>query len=85
MTRLIETRLRQLEARFGHLPCDKPGHDDLFVFVALCGEPDSEAETQAKIKSIRECERCKDKLVVVIMHLGNASQPAPELGAVAGE
>ena len=71
----LARRVTKLEHEVPGLPRTKPGHDKLFVFVQRYSLQDREVEEQ--IQSIRECERCKDKLVVVIMHFGNASRLAP--------
>lgn len=71
----IETRLRQLEARADHLPCDKPGHDGLFLFIKNGTELDT--ETDAKIRAIRECERCKDKSLIVYLFGTEAQEQKP--------
>jgi hypothetical protein len=66
----IERRIEKLEAKLPSLPCKKPGHDQLFIFVKRYGEDDTEVD--AKIEEIRNCRRCKDKTVVVLQHFGSA-------------
>jgi hypothetical protein len=70
MARALERRLAKLEKAAGGLPCKKPGHDDLFLFIKKYHEDEINAQEQARIDSIRACDRCKDKLVVVMMLYG---------------
>lgn len=72
----IERRIEKLEARLPGLPCKKPGHDRLFIFIKRYGQDSSEVDTQ--IANIRQCARCKDKLVVVLQHFAGASQEAQD-------
>jgi len=76
----IEKRLRLLETRAGHLPCDKPGHDGLFLFIKNGSELDT--ETDAKIRAIRDCKRCTDKSVIVYLFgtQGHEQKPAVPVG-----
>ena len=71
----LERRLRKLEQAAGALPCQKPGHDGLFLFIHKHGDEHLNAEMQAKIQSIRNCERCKDKPVVSLMIFGEETNP----------
>jgi hypothetical protein len=62
----VEKRIEKREENLPALPCRKPGHDGLFIFVKRDDEND--AEIDAKIADIRRCARCKDKQVVALQH-----------------
>jgi len=70
----LERRIETLEEAAGGLPCKKPGHNDLFLFVIKYSEKELNAETQAKIDSIRACPKCKNELVILLMHFGTAAE-----------
>ena len=75
--RALERRIQKLDKQVAQLPCPKPGHDDLSIVIVRPednGRPN--AQDQARIDSIRACERCKDKMLVFIMHFGRLA-PAP--------
>src|SRR4051794_36567520 len=75
MGRALEKRIRKLEKAAGGLPCNKPGHNDLFVFIQKRDGSAISSEDQARIDSIRACEKCKNKLVIFMMIFG---QETPE-------
>lgn len=77
MARALERRIKKLEQAASGLPCKKPEHNDLLLFVMKRDQEAPDAETQAKIDSIRACAKCKDKLVVIFMNFGtDPEQPA---------
>lgn len=59
MGKALDRRIRKLERAAGGLPCQKPGHNELFLFVQQFDRDELDAKDQAKIQSIRECEKCK--------------------------
>ena len=70
--RTVEKRIEKLEANVPDLPCKKPGHENLFLFVKRYGYDNSEIEDQ--IAEIRSCPRCKDKQIVVLQRFAGASE-----------
>jgi hypothetical protein len=71
MGRSLEKRIRKLEQAIGGYACDKPGHDQFFVFWV--GE-EKKAEVEALLKSIDECETCQSKQRMVV-RFGNYTSP----------
>ena len=70
MARTLERRIKKLEKAAGGIPCNKPGHNSLFVFIQQRDGSAISPDEQARIDSIRACDKCKDKLVIFLMIFG---------------
>jgi hypothetical protein len=69
----LEKRVRKLERSIPAPRCNKPSHDQLFVF--WIGD-EKTAEVEALLKSIDECETCtkKDRMLI---RFGRFTNPEP--------
>jgi len=67
-----------------HLRCNKPGHDRFMLFLVTDKDGNPTPEDQATIDSVRACEKCKDKMIVMIFGYaageaaGLEKQPEPK-------
>ena len=75
--RAIEQHIDRLDKNVSQLPCDKPEHGELSVFLDFGDERINDAENQARIESIRACPRCRDTVVIFFMQFGKPLEPAP--------
>jgi hypothetical protein len=56
----LEKRIRKLESQAGLGRCSNPDHASVF-FVA----PNNKAEEEAKIDSMRSCQKCSSRQVII--------------------